>query len=124
MSWLDAASQVLFISVVTAAEVRAGIAKLERRKATSKANALRDWWLTIEHLYSARILPFDLTAAQTAASLMDRARSSGTDPGFADVAIAATAQTKGLTLLTRNAKDFAPMGVDFFDPYKSPFHNG
>jgi len=118
VSWLDSVSEGLFISVVTAAEVRAGIAKLERKGATSKASALRGWWLTVEHLYGARILPFDLPAAQAAASLLDRAREAGADPGFADVAIAATAHARGLTLLTRNAKDFAPMGVDFLDPYE------
>jgi predicted nucleic acid-binding protein len=37
-------------------------------------------------------------------------------PVFADVAIAATASTHGLVLLTRNGGHFAPLGVAFIDP--------
>jgi predicted nucleic acid-binding protein len=39
-------------------------------------------------------------------------------PGFADVAIAATAEAHGLTVLTRNVKDFIPLGVACFDPFE------
>ena len=40
--------------------------------------------------------------------------------GCKDIAIAATADAKVLTLPTCNVKDFAPMGVDLLDPYERP----
>jgi predicted nucleic acid-binding protein len=37
--------------------------------------------------------------------------------GVAHLAIAATAQHHGLTILTRNLKHFTPLGVDAHDPF-------
>jgi hypothetical protein len=69
------------------------------------------------HLYGERILPFDVPAARIAGALSDVARSKGQAPGFADVAIAATAKRRGLTILTTNVRHFAPLGVPFLDPF-------
>ena len=44
----------------------------------------------------------------------------GIHPGFADVAIAATAAVHDLTILTRNLKHFIPLGVSCADPFVSP----
>ena len=117
VDWLDRASTFLYLSVVTAAEVADGIAKKNRDGATRKAAMLRAWWDTVEHLYADRILTFDLETARIAGALMDRARGKGHEPGFADTAIAATAIQHGLTVLTRNIRDFEPLGVPYLDPY-------
>jgi toxin FitB len=50
-------------------------------------------------------------------ALVDRAQSLGWAPGLADVVIAATAQFRGFTILTRNARHFEPLGVPFLDPF-------
>jgi predicted nucleic acid-binding protein len=50
---------------------------------------------------------------------MDRARAAGIDPGFEDLAVAAIGMTRGLTVLTRNAKDFETLGVPFADPLEA-----
>lgn len=115
--WLDHASPYLFLSVVTASEIASGIAKAERESAHNKAIALRDWWSAIEHLYGSRLLPFDLAAAHAAGAILDRARAH--DPGFEDIAIAATAEVHGLTVLTGNKKHFEPLGVPVIDPFDS-----
>ena len=44
-------------------------------------------------------------------------RAAGQSPGFADIAIAATAGTRNLTILTRNLRHFTPLGVAVMDPY-------
>jgi len=119
VAWLEAASAGLYLSVVTCVEVRDGIAKAQREGATRKAAALEAWWDTIEHLYADRIMPFDLPAATIAGRLMDRARAAGQAPGFADVAIAATAQHHGLTILTRNGKHFGALGGSVLDPFEA-----
>lgn len=69
--------------------------------------------------YSRRILPFDLAVARVAGRLSDQARGQGQAPGFADIAIAATARHHGLTILTRNLRHFAPLGVDVIDPFSA-----
>jgi toxin FitB len=117
LEWMDRYSARLYMSVVTVAEIEDGIAKLQREGASRKANDLTDWLETLIHLYSARILPFDLSAARVAGKLSDTARGRGHAPGFADLAIAATAQHHGLTILTRNLKHFTPLGVDAHDPF-------
>jgi predicted nucleic acid-binding protein len=119
VEWLDAASPHLFLSVVTASEILSGIALQKRKGATRKAEALQNWWQDVEHLYGSRILPFDLAAATEAGAMLDRARSQGFDPGFPDIAIAATAAARGFTVLTRNVRDFAPLGIVLLNPYET-----
>ncbi|MBP0615529.1 type II toxin-antitoxin system VapC family toxin [Jiella mangrovi] len=117
VEWLDLASDALFLSTVTGAEIVDGIEKNEREGANRKAALLRAWWETVEHLYADRILPFDIRAARIAGKLLDRARGEGLDPSFADIAIAATAEAHDLSVLTRNIKDFAPLGVACINPH-------
>ena len=114
---MDAHSTELFLSVVTIAEIDEGIAKAQREGATRKSRDLSAWLETVLHLYAARILPFDLATARIAGVLSDRARGLGHAPGFADIMIAATAQSHGLTILTRNLRHFEPLGVPVHDPF-------
>jgi predicted nucleic acid-binding protein len=114
--WMDEHSTDLYMSAVSIAEIEAGIAKLRRQGASRKARNLTDWLETLLHLYQQRVLPFDVPAARVAGTLFDRARSEGRSPGFVDVAIAATARSRGFTVLTSNVPHFAPLGVPFLDP--------
>lgn len=114
--WLDRASPYLFLSAITAAEVAAGIAKAEREGAEAKARSLADWWRAVEHLYGEKVLPFDLRCAHFAGDMLDKARAH--QPGFEDIAIAATAKAHGLTVLTRNLRHFEPLGVSVLDPFQ------
>jgi predicted nucleic acid-binding protein len=120
VEWMDRHSERLYVSVVTIAEIEDGIAKLQREGTSRKATDLTHWLETLIHLYSARILPFDLGAARLAGKLSDTARSRGNTPGFADLAIAATAQHYSLRILTRNLKHFTPLGVEAHDPVAEP----
>ncbi|CDZ54425.1 type II toxin-antitoxin system VapC family toxin [Rhizobium leguminosarum] len=117
VEWLDKASSQLFLSVISAAEVKSGIAKAERDGATTKAQRLKDWWESIEYLYAQKLLPFDLRCAHAAGRILDDARAH--QPGFEDIAIAATAKVHGLTVLTRNMRHFGPLGVQVLDPFEA-----
>ncbi|WP_105439470.1 type II toxin-antitoxin system VapC family toxin [Neorhizobium sp. T25_13] len=117
VEWLDKASSQLFLSVISAAEVKSGIAKAERDGATTKAQRLKDWWESIEYLYAQKLLPFDLRCAHAAGRILDDARAHR--PGFEDIAIAATAKVHGLTVLTRNMRHFGPLGVQVLDPFEA-----
>ena len=115
VDWLDQASAHLFLSVITAAEIKSGIAKAIREEAVTKARRLTEWWDSVEYLYRQKLLPFDLTCAHAAGEILDEARAH--QPGFEDIAIAATARVHGLTVLTRNTRHFAPLGVVALDPF-------
>lgn len=115
VEWLDKASADLFLSVITAAEIKSGIAKAEREGATAKARRLAEWWDSVEYLYGQKLLPFDLKCAHVAGEILDEARAH--QPGFEDIAIAATARVFRLTVLTRNTRHFAPLGVLALDPF-------
>jgi predicted nucleic acid-binding protein len=53
-----------------------------------------------------------------AGKLTGDARAAGLAPGFADIAIAATAVHHGLTILTRNLRHFEPLGIAVIDPFR------
>ena len=113
---MDQNSDRLFLSTITVAEIADGIAKARREGARRKATDLAGWLEAVLHLYGDRILPFDVAAARVAGALSDRARSKGQNPGFPDLAIAATAVIHQLTVLTGNLRHFTPLGVAAHNP--------
>lgn len=115
-AWVRAHGDQLYISTVTVAEIEAGIARAVRIGATKKADRLRRWLAAIEQLYAGRILAFGIEEARQAGAILDRARSH--DPGFEDIAIAATAAAHGFTVLTATERHFAPLGVPIANPLK------
>jgi toxin FitB len=117
IKWMEVHSADLYLSAVTVAEIEEGIARARREKASRKAADLTAWLEALLHLYADRIIAFDVAAARVAGALSDLARSKGIAPGFADIAIAATAHSHGLTVLTRNTRHFKPLGV----PTENPF---
>jgi len=119
MQWMEDNSDRLFLSAVTIAEITDGVCKARRQGARRRAEQLHGWLETLLHLYDERVLPFDVRAARIAGQLSDRARSKGLTPGFADLAIAATAVAHRLSVLTRNLRHFAPLEVVAHDPFES-----
>jgi toxin FitB len=118
MQWMDAHASNLFLSAITIAEIVDGVAKARREGARRKASDLSAWLETVLHLYGHRVLPFDGATAQIAGALTDLARAHGHSPGFADIAIAATARRHNLTILTRNERHFLPLEVRAVDPFR------
>ena len=88
-AWIRRNGERLFISTVTIAEIEAGVARAMRIGAATKGERLRRWLAAVEHFYSGRILAFGIEEARHAGAILDRARAH--DPGFEDIAIAATA---------------------------------
>jgi len=117
VEWMDTHSASLFLSAVTVAEIEDGIAKSRREGATRKSANLAAWLETVLHLYTDRVLAFDVATARIAGAISDRARGQGQRPGFADIIIAATAQHHGLTILSRNLRHFESLGVAVIDPF-------
>lgn len=105
---------VLWTSVVSGLELEKGVRLMERRDAAQGA-VLRAWFEgEIVPLFSGRTLEIDLAIAREAGRL------HVPDPRpDRDALIAATALVHGLTAVTRNVRDFAPMGVPVVDPWES-----
>ena len=119
VSWMERNSERLYLSVITIAKVEDGIAKARREAAHRKADRLAEWLEMLLHLYTARILPLDVPIARVLGGLSDQARGLGHAPGFADLAIAATAQSHGYTGRTRNLRHFRLLAVPSHDPLES-----
>jgi predicted nucleic acid-binding protein len=85
VGWMERNSRLLYLSVVTVAEIEDGIAKARREGAHRKAQHLAAWLEATLHLYSARILTLDIATARVLGVMTDLARGSGQAPGFADL---------------------------------------
>ena len=105
------AAETLFLSVISVLELEIGIARMERRD-PQQGRELRSWLSErVLVAFGDRILPVDLAVAQRAALHTPDPRPER------DALIAATAKVHGLSIVTRNVKDFAPMGVDVVNPW-------
>jgi predicted nucleic acid-binding protein len=102
----------LFLSVVTLFELEAGVLRMERRDAFEGARLRALLNLRIVPGFADRILYVDTRVAQRCAHL------HVPDPApFRDSLIAATALVHGLTVVTRNVRDFEPTGVRIVNPW-------
>ena len=95
-----------------------------RVKEEAKRDRFTRW---IEHdlisQFQDRILPFDQDAAVIWGKIMGNGDKTGHPKPMADAQIAAVAKRHGLTLVTRNTKDFAYMDVTLVNPWTSPSNN-
>jgi hypothetical protein len=113
MAFLSAADTAgLFLSVLTLGELRKGV-EAKRRTDSVTAASLSLWVDGIETTFADRVLPVDTAAARLWGELSAR-RSLP----VVDTLIAATAITRGLTLVTRNTRDVAATGVPLLDPWQ------
>jgi predicted nucleic acid-binding protein len=114
--WLeDANDDLLYISVITLGEVLKGIAALpesrHRRKLQKWLNGtLRPW-------FQGRILPVNEPIAERWGSMAGNRKLQGMPLKVEDGLIAATALEHGLTVVTRNVKDFKGLNIPIFSPW-------
>ncbi len=100
------------LSAVTLAELQEGVERTRRQDA-AKARAIAAWVDDLEQ--SSTVLPMDARCFRETARMM----VGRPDDLLYDLMIAATARLHGLTIATRNEKDFRPLGVDIINPFKS-----
>lgn len=103
--------QSLHTSWIALAEMKRGAA-LVRRRDRIQAAALEAWISEVQDQLVDRIFPVDRAVAEIWSELM----IPNPRPPM-DTLIAATALAHGLTLVTRNTRDFAGIEVALLDPW-------
>lgn len=117
LNWLNEQPlEILFLSSMTVAELRAGIALMPEGK---RQEALRD---NIEHkilpLFIGRILPFNHSCSKAYAEVISTSKRNGSGIATADAIIASTAKEASLTVATRDTNPFLAAEIKVINPWE------
>lgn len=106
----------MYLSVVVMAELRFGV--LTAREAARRDEL--DRWLTytIRPMFAGRVLTVTEQIVLRWRFMVEDSRKVGRSFSAPDLLIAATAIEHELTLVTRNVKDFAGLGVTILNPWE------
>ena len=116
LSWIDEqVIETLYLSTISLAELRFGIAVLpEGKRKDTLFSSLEQQVLP---LFAGRILLFDEQASQAYATLRSRARNGGQAIATVDGYIAAIAVAHGFALATRDTSPFEAVGLKVINPW-------
>jgi len=110
-------ASTLFLSVLTLGELRKGIEKIFD---PIRSAALTDWLETdLPSFFTGRILAIDSEVADTWGRIT--ANYQRPLPAIHSL-LGATAAKHGLSMVTRNARDFEGLGIEVINPWTT--HNG
>jgi predicted nucleic acid-binding protein len=110
----DRPASTLYLSVLTLGELRKGI---EGVLGAKRRMALTDWLETdLPSFFAGRLLPVDAPVADRWGRLV---AAAGRPLPAIDSLLGATAAQHGLSMVTRNERDFAGLGLDVINPWIS-----
>ena len=116
LSWLNRQpAESIWLTSVTIFEVKFGIELIapgRRREQLASAFARM-----LREDFQDRVLPFDQSAAEEAATLAAQRQRSGTPVDFRDTEIAGIVLARRAILATRNLRHFQDVGVSLIDPW-------
>lgn len=118
LAWIDAqAVETLYLSAITVAELRFGLATMPegKRRSIYQDRLERE----VLPAFTDRVLPFDLDASQAYAALMAHAKAKGKAISRADGYITAVASTHVLMVATRDVAPFQMAGLTVINPWKA-----
>lgn len=107
----------LFLSVVSIGELEAGFATMRDTERRKRLEASLDRYLSL--LFEGSILPVTREVASRWGKLDGLRQMAGRPLSAPDGMIAATALEHGLTVVTRNTKDFDRLEVALFNPWET-----
>ena len=116
IDWIDAqALETLYLSAITVAELRAGIALMSagKRRDTLHENLEKH----LLPMFANRVLSFDMGCTRVYAELLAKSRADGLAIETADAFIAAVALANGFTVATRDTSPFEAVGVNVINPW-------
>lgn len=114
VTWLDRHAGNCALPTIAIFEVRAGINTMPPGR---HRDELMGAFERIVARFGPRVVSFDRPSAEMAAELASVSASAGRTMTTGDVQIAGIAGAYGLTLVTRNVKDFAATGIDLVNPW-------
>ena len=112
LDWLRRHEPVIVVDPIIVGEVRFGILKLPAGK---NRRRMEQWFAQV--VVTLRCLPWDRTTGLRWAELVADMRTIGRAMPIKDSMIAATALVHGLTVSTRNVRDFRVAGVRVVNPF-------
>ena len=111
LAWLESVEDPhLHLSAVTIGEIQAGV-EITREQDQAKAAEIEAWLDDVARTFS--VVSMDAQAFRCWARLMRRQ----SDTLMEDAMIAATAIVHGMTVVTRNVRDFEAFGVPTLNPF-------
>jgi hypothetical protein len=118
LDWIDAqALETLYLSTITVAELRAGVALMPvGKRRISLEGSLEKHLLP---MFANRVLPFDIACTKAYADLMAKSRAAGLAIETADAFIAAVALANGFTVATRDTSPFEAAGANVINPWEA-----
>jgi toxin FitB len=111
IAWLRAHEGELYVDAIVLGELCIGVRALPAGRRRAR---LEQWFETLAQ--TIECLPWDANVSRAWAKLVVDLRRKGQPMPLLDAMIAAMALTHGLTVATRNTRDFRKAGVDVVDP--------
>ncbi|MDC6409545.1 type II toxin-antitoxin system VapC family toxin [Xylella fastidiosa] len=118
LDWIDAqALETLYLSAITVAELRAGIALMPTGKRRDGLHENLEKRLL--PMFANRVLSFDMACTKAYAELLAMSRVTGLVVETADAFIAAVALTNGFIVATRDTSPFEAVGLSIINPWET-----
>jgi toxin FitB len=112
VAWMETLRpEQIFLSAVTIGELQAGV-EMTRRNDASKAREIECWLDSVEVSFAT--LPMDAACFREWARIMAGKSAESIEDGM----IAATARVHGLSVATRNGRDFGQFEVGVLNPFE------
>jgi len=108
--------QRLFIPALALGEIQKGVAKLDEGRKKTRIQTWLDQYLRPR--FAGRILPIDEEVALEWGVLLGAAERNGRPRPVIDSLISATAIVRGMTLVTRNVRDFEALPIQLSNPWE------
>ncbi len=117
LSWLGQVTEEATLTAISVGEILVGVRALPsgRRRAALM--------IAVEQVFTTfadRVVPYDERAAREYAAMQESRGTAGHPLSVEDGMIAAICRSRGLTLATRNTKDFHDLGIVLVDPWSYP----